>query len=224
MPSTETANFLRVALDIQAEPYAGIHVAGGLIAATDGVMLVAARWGEDFLRGEGAISPKSARVLEALAESAWIGRIEVDGNRVTATAQITRYDEKLGEEVAGEYQPVVLPEFYCRQIPIRRMVGVLTDAEAGWRVLAMQPKLKALKEAGARDYVALVEEPGDGRELFRPKSDEDAQWYSVAQLRRGLRLFGAKARLNVRRNAKGWLAFEDVYGCTFALTPFVKYD
>ena len=224
MPSTELSNFLRVALDIQAPPYPGIHVDFGLMAATDGVMLVAKKFDETFLRGEGAISPKAAKVLEALAESTWIGGIEVDGNRVTATAQSTRYDEKAGGEVAGEYCEVKLPEFYCPRAPVARMLGVLTDESRDWQQIVENPNLKALKEMSARDYVALIDNPRNGGELFRPKEIDDPHWYSVAQLRRGLRLFGARARLSVRRNAKGWLAFEDGYGHTFAVTPFVKHN
>jgi len=224
MPSTELSNFLRVALDIQATPFVGVHVADGVMAATDGVMLVAKKFDVVFMRGEGAISPKAAKVLEALAEGTWIGSIAVVGNRVTATAQTTRYDEKAGGEVAGEYCEVKLPEFYCPRVPIARMLAALTDESRDWQQIVENPNLKALKEMSARDYVALIDNPRNGGELFRPKEIDDPHWYSVAQLRRGLRLFGARARLSVRRNAKGWLAFEDGYGHTFAVTPFVKHN
>ena len=216
---------MNVALDIQAPPFSGIHVADGVILATDGVMLVAKKFDDKvFLRGEGAISPKAARVLEALAEATWIGSIAVVGNRVTATAQSTRYDEKAGGEVAGEYCEVKLPEFYCPRAPVARMLGVLTDESRDWQQIVENPNLKALKEMSARDYVALIDNPRNGGELFRPKEIDDPHWYSVAQLRRGLRLFGARARLSVRRNAKGWLAFSDQWGGVFAVTPFVKRD
>jgi len=224
MPSTELANFLRVALDIQATPFPGVHVADGVMAATDGVMLVAKKFDDKvFLRGEGAISPKAARVLEGLAGATWIGSIAVLGNRVTVTARSTRYEENVGE-VAGEYCEVKLPEFYCPRAPVARMLGVLTDESRGWQQIVENPRLKTVKEAGAKDYVAPVDDPRDGEELFRPKEIDDPHWYSVAQLRRGLRLFGARARLSVRRNAKGWLAFEDGYGHTLAVTPFVKHN
>jgi hypothetical protein len=224
MPSTELSNFLRVALDIQATPFSGIHVADGVAAATDGVMLVAKKFDLVFLRGEGAISPKAARVLEALAEGTWIGSIEVDGNRVTATAQTTRYDEKTGGEVAGEYCDVSLPEFYCPRAPVKRMLGVLTDESRGWETVAENPNVKVLKEMSARDYVALADEPRNGGELFRMKVDGDTHWYSVGQLRRGLRLFGKNSRLSVRRSSSGWLAFGDQWGYTFAVTTFVKHN
>jgi hypothetical protein len=223
MPSTELAAFLNVALDVQAAPYAGIHVADGVAAASDGVMLVARRFDESFLRGEGALSPKAAKALAALAEGTWIGSVDVDGNRVTVTARSTRYEENVGE-VAGEYCEVTLPEFYCRQIPIRRMVGKLDDAALGWAHLVENPKLKTVKDAGAKEYVALVDDPHEGYELFRLKDIDDARWYSVAQLRRGLRLFGRNARVSVRRNRDGWLAFDDQWGFMFAITPFVKRD
>ena len=223
MPSTELSGFLRTAIDIQAPPFSGIHVADGVMAATDGVMLVAKKFDVVFMRGEGAISPKAAKVLEALAEGTWIGSIAVVGNRVTATARSTRYEENVGE-VAGEYCEVKLPEFYCPRVPIARMLAALTDESRDWQQIVENPNLKALKEMSARDYVALIDNPRNGGELFRPKTDNDAQWYSVAQLRRGLRLFGARARLSVRRNARGWLAFEDGYGHTFAVTPFVKHN
>jgi len=225
MPSSELAHFLRVALEIQATPYDGIHVAEGLMAATDGVMLVAKKFDDlVFLRGEGAISPKAARVLEALAQVTWVGRIEVDGNRVTATVQSTRYDEKLGVEAAGEYCEVKLPDFHCPRAPVARMLGVLTDEGRGWVNLVENPKLKTVKEANAKEYVALVEDPRSGEELFRPKSDAATHWYSVGQLRRGLRLFGKNSRLSVRRSSSGWLAFGDQWGYTFAVTPFIKYN
>ena len=224
MTSSELAHFLRTAIDIQAPPFSGIHVADGVMAATDRVMLVAKKFDVVFLRGEGAISPKAAKVLEALAEGTWIGSIAVVGNRVTATAQTTRYDEKAGGEVAGEYCEVKLPEFYCPRVPIARMLAALTDESRDWQQIVENPNLKALKEMSARDYVALIDNPRNGGELFRPKEIDDPHWYSVAQLRRGLRLFGARARLSVRRNAKGWLAFEDGYGHTFAVTPFVKHN
>ena len=223
MPSNELAHFLNVALDVQAEPYAGVHVAGGVAAATDGVMLVAKKFDETFLRGEGAISPKAAKVLEALAEATWIGSVAVVGNRVTVTAQSTRYEENVGE-VASGYCEVRLPEFYCPRAPVARMLATLTDEGRGWVNLVENPKLKTVKEANAKEYVALVEDPRSGEELFRPKSIEDAHWYSVGQLRRGLRLFGKNSRLSVRRNSSGWLTFGDQWGGVFAVTPFVKRD
>jgi len=224
MPSTELANFLRVALEIQATPFAGVHVDDGVILATDGVMLVTKKFDDKvFLRGRGSISPKAARVLAALAEETWIGSVAVVGNRVTVTARSTRYEEKIGE-VAGEYCEVNLPDFHCPRAPVARMLGVLTDESRGWQQIVENPNLKALKEMSARDYVALIDNPRNGGELFRPKEIDDPHWYSVAQLRRGLRLFGARARLSVRRNDKGWLAFEDGYGHTFAVTPFVKHN
>jgi len=225
MFSTELSNFLRVAIDVQAEPYPGVHVDDGVILATDGVMLVAKKYNNPvYLRGRGSLSPKAAKVLAALAEASNIGSIEVNGNRVTATAQTTLYDEKTGGEVAGEYCEVKLPEFYCPRAPVARMLGVLTDESRGWETVAENPNVKVLKEMSARDYVALIDNPRNGGELFRPKEIDDPHWYSVGQLRRGLRLFGARARLSVRRNAKGWLAFEDGYGHTFAVTPFVKHN
>jgi hypothetical protein len=223
MPSSELAHFLRTAIDIQATPFPGIHVADGVAVATDGVMLVAKKFDVVFMRGEGAISPKAARVLEALAEATWIGSVAVVGNRVTVTAQSTRYEENVGE-VASGYCEVKLPEFYCPRAPVARMLGVLTDESRDWQQIVENPNLKALKEMSARDYVALIDNPRNGGEFFRPKEIDDPHWYSVAQLRRGLRLFGARARLSVRRNAKGWLAFEDGYGHTFAVTPFVKHN
>jgi len=224
MPSLDIANFLRVALDIQAGPYPGIHVGGGVAVASDGVMMVAAKWGTAFLRGEGTISPKAAKALEALAEVALVGGIDIDGNRVSALVRGTRYDGMTGEEVAGEFRKVELPEFYCRIIPIARMLNVLTDEALGWVQIVENPRLKNVKELSVKEYVALTNSPRTGGELFRPKTDADTLWYSVAQLRRGLRLFGARAHLSVRRNAKGWLAFEDKFGQTFAITPFVKCD
>jgi len=224
MPNTELAKFLSVALDVQAAPYPGIHVAEGMMAATNHVMLVAQRFNESFLRGEGAISPNAAKVLAALAEATYIGRVEVDGNRVTVTAQTTRYDEKLSEEVAGEYREVTLPDFYCRQIPIKRMLETLTDERREWTHLVENPRLKNIKEWSAKEYVALVDSPHTGCELFRPKDLDDAHWYSVAQLRCGLRLFGRNSRLSVRRSRDGWLTFSDQWGYTFAVTPFVKRD
>jgi len=224
MPSNELAHFLNVALDVQGGPYPGIHVEDGVILATDGVMLVAKKFDDKlFLRGEGAISPKAVRVLEALAEGTWIGSIAVVGNRVTATAQSTRYEENVGE-VAGEYCEVKLPEFYCPRAPVARMLGVLHDESRGWQQIVENPNLKALKEMSARDYVALIDNPRNGGELFRPKADNDTHWYSVAQLRRGLRLFGKNSRLSVRRNSSGWLAFGDQWGYTFAVTPFIKHN
>jgi len=225
MPGTELSSFLRVALDVQAPPFSGIHVADGVILATDGVMLVAKKFDDlVFLRGEGAISPKAAKVLEALAEATWIGSIAVVGNRVTATARSTRYEEKAGGEVAGEYCEVTLPEFYCPRVPVKRMLGVLHDESRGWQQIVENPQLKTLKEVNAKNYVALIDTPSNGEELFRPKVDGDALYYSVAQLRRGLKLFGARARLSVRRSNNGWLVFEDGYGHTFAVTPFVKHN
>ena len=224
MPSSELAHFLNVALDIQAPPFSGIHVADGVMAATDGVMLVAKKFDVVFLRGEGAISPKAAKVLEALAEGTWIGSIAVVGNRVTATAQTTRYDEQLGAEVAGAYREVTLPEFYCPRVPIVRMLAVLTDESQGWAQIAENPRLKIIKDTSVKEYVTLLEPARDGEELFRLRDIDDTHWYSVAQLRCGLRLFGKNSRLSVRRNAKGWLAFSDQWGGVFAVTPFVKRD
>jgi len=223
MPSSELAHFLNVALDVQSAPYPGIHVDFGLMAASNGVMLVAKKFDDKvFLRGEGAISPKAARVLEALAESTWIGSIAVVGNRVTATAQTTLYDEHLGAEVAGGYREVTLPEFYCPRVPIARMLAVLTDESRCWQQIVENPRIKNIKEWSVKEFVALMSNPREGYELFRLKDIDDEHWYSVAQLRRGLRLFGKNARLSVRQNRDGWLAFNDQWGHTFAVTPFVK--
>ena len=222
MPSSELAHFLNVAIDIQAPPFPGVHVDDGVILATNGIMLVAKKYDVVFVRGEGAISPKAARVLEALAEATWIGSVAVVGNRVTATAQTTRYDEQLGAEVAGAYREVTLPEFYCPRVPVARMLGVLTDESQGWQQIVENPRIKNVKEWSVKEFVTLMSNPREGYELFRLKDIDDEHWYSVAQLRRGLRLFGARARLSVRRNARGWLAFEDGYGQMFAITPFVK--
>ena len=135
MPNTELSCFLRVALDIQATPFPGIHVADGVMAATDGVMLVVKKYNNPvYLRGRGSLSPKAAKVLVALAEATWIGSIEVNGNRVTVTAQSTWYDEKVGAEVAGEYCEVKLPEFYCPRAPVARMLAALTDEQQGWEI------------------------------------------------------------------------------------------
>jgi len=225
MPSTELSNFLRIALDVQSAPYPGIHVDFGIMAASNGVMLVTKKFDDKvFLRGRGAISPKAARVLEVLAEASNIGSIEVNNNRVTATVQSTWYDDKLGAEVAGEYCEVKLPEFYCPRIPIKRMLEVLHDESRGWQQIVENPRLKIIKEASVKEYVTLLEPLQNGGELFRLKDIDDTHWYSIAQLRRGLRLFGAKAHLSVRRNRDGWLCFEDRWEQTFAITPFVKCD
>jgi len=221
MTSSELAHFLRTAIDIQATPFPGIRVADGVAVATDGVMLVAKKFDVVFMRGEGAISPKAAKVLEALAEATWIGSVAVVGNRVTVTAQSTRYEENVGE-VAGEYCEVKLPEFYCPRVPIVRMLAVLTDESRGWVQIVENPRIKNVKEWSVKEFVALMSNPREGYELFRLKDIDDEHWYSVAQLRRGLRLFGAKAHLSVRRNRDGWLCFEDRWGQTFAITPFVK--
>jgi hypothetical protein len=225
MPSLDITNFLNVALDVQATPFVGVHVADGVAAATDGVMLVAKKYNDPvYLRGRGSLSPKAAKVLAALAEATWIGSIEVNGNRVTVTAQSTWYDEKVGTEVAGGYCEVKLPEFYCPRVPIARMLAVLTDESRGWVQIVENPRIKNVKEWSVKEFVALMSNPREGYELFRLKDIDDEHWYSVAQLRRGLRLFGAKAHLSVRRNRDGWLCFEDRWGQTFAITPFVKRD
>ena len=225
MPGTELSNLLRVALEIQATPFAGVHVDDGVILATDGVMLVTKKFDDKvFLRGRGSISPKAARVLETLAAETWIGSIEVSGNRVSVTAQGTWFDEKIGAEVAGAYREVTLPEFYCPRVPVARMLGVLTDESQGWAQIAENPRLNIIKDTSVKEYVTLLEPARDGEELFRLRDIDDEYWYSVAQLRKGLRLFGKNSRLSVRRNAKGWLAFSDQWGGVFAVTPFVKRD
>ena len=67
MPSSELAHFLNVALDIQATPFVGVHVADGVAAATDGVMLVVKKYNDPvYLRGRGSLSPKAAKLLAAL--------------------------------------------------------------------------------------------------------------------------------------------------------------
>jgi len=225
MPSSELAHFLNVAIDIQAPPFAGVHVDDGVMAATDGVMLVTKKFDDKvFLRGRGSISPKAARVLEALAAETWIGSIEVSGNRVSVTAQGTWFDEKTGAEVAGAYREVTLPEFYCPRVPIARMLAVLTDESRGWVQIVENPRIKNVKEWSVKEFVALMSNPREGYELFRLKDIDDEHWYSVAQLRRGLRLFGKNSRLSVRRNSSGWLTFSDRWGYTFAVTPFVKHN
>jgi len=223
MPSLDITNFLNVALDVQAEPYPGVHVDDGVILATDGVMLVTKKFDDKvFLRGRGSISPKAARVLKTLATETWIGSIEVSGNRVSVTAQGTWFDEKIGAEVAGAYREVTLPEFYCPRVPVARMLGVLTDESRGWVQIVENPRIKNVKEWSVKEFVVLMSNLREGYELFRLKDIDDEHWYSVAQLRKGLRLFGKHSSLIVRRSKDGWLAFSDQWGYTFAITPFVK--
>jgi hypothetical protein len=220
MPSLDIANFLTVALDVQNEGYAGVHVSGGVAAATDGAMLVVADWGSEFLRGEGTISPRAVLALAALAEATNLGGIDVDGNRVIVVAQSTRYEER-GGEVTGDFQTIPLPDFYCPHNPaVVHLVRNLTDAEESWVPLAENPVLKNLRTLRANDCVVLSGLYGEGYELFHPKTEGDTlYYYSVARLRRGLKLFGARARLSVRRSARGWLVFEDGYQ-KFAIAPF----
>jgi len=147
----------------------------------------------------------------------------VNGNRVTVLTQTTRYEENIGE-VAGEFKPVELPEFYCRQFPVTRMLRVLTEPKGEWAPLVERPSLKSLRTLSAKDFVVLSGLFGEGYELFTPAVGDETWRYNVSQLRRGLRLFGRNSRLSVRRSAKGWLAFEDQYGHVFAITPFINRD
>ena len=221
MPSKEMSDFLRVALDVQESPYDGIRCAGGVMAATNGTMFVAWNASEDFVSGEGMLAPQAAQVLAALAEATYLRRIVVDGNRVVVEAQGTRFEKNVGV-VYGEYAPVTLPEFYCYPSLVEKLYAKMNNQALAWAKIAFAPSLRSVKDAGAKAMLALVDAPREGGELFRQKEDGDALWYSADQLRRGLRLFRAKARLTVRHNKYGWLAFDDGFGRVFAITPFQR--
>jgi len=223
MSSKETSDFLKVALNVQAPPYSGIRCTGGLMAATDGTMFVAWNASEDFVSGEGMLAPQAAQVLAALADATYLRHISVEGNRVAVEAQGTRFEKNVGV-VYGEYAPVTLPEFYCYPSLVEKLYAKLNSPSLAWAKIAEAPSLRAVKDAGAKAMLALVDAPRTGGELFRLKEDGDDLWYSADQLRRGLRLFRAKARLVVSRSRDGWLKFEDGFGRVFAVTPFRRLD
>jgi len=223
MPSKEMSDFLRVALDVQESPYDGIRCVGGLMAATNGTMFVAWNASGNFVSGEGMLAPQTAQVLAALADATYLRRIVVSGNHVTLEAQTTRLEPNVGV-VYGDYQTVTLPQFYCRVVQIEQLYAKLSSVDLAWAKIAEAPSLRAVKDAGAKAMLALVDAPRTGGELFRQKEDGDALWYSASQLQRGLRLFRAKARLVVSRSRDGWLKFEDGFGRVFAVTPFRRLD
>jgi len=185
-------------------------------------MFVAWNASEDFVSGEGMLAPQAAQVLAALADATYLRHISVEGNRVAVEAQTTRLEPDVGV-VYGEYAPVTLPEFYCYPSLVEKLYAKLNSPSLAWAKIAEAPSLRSVKDAGAKAMLALVDAPRTGGELFRLKVDEDELWYSADQLRRGLRLFRAKARLVVSRSRDGWLKFEDGFGRVFAVTPFKRY-
>ena len=219
MPSLDITNFLNVAINIQATPFPGIHVADGVILATDGVMLVAKKFDDKvFLRGEGAISPKAAKVLEALAALAnevYLEYVEVDGTAVTLVTR-EQYADR------SEFLAVTFPPFACRTVRIETFLPRCLPPHA--ELVCEAPSLKLVKAARLTDFVELVDEPKRGSELFQRKTPDAKVWYSVRQLREGLRLFRARDAVSVFRNDQGWLSFRDDWGRLFAVTPFVKRD
>ena len=209
------AQFLGVALDIQTPAYAGIRVTNGTLMASDGVVLVAYKLPTEYLRGEGMLPPATARALAALANEVYLEYIEVDG---TAVSLVTReqYEDR------SERLTVRFPPFACRTLRIESFLPRCTPPDAA--LLCEAPSLKFVKAARITDFVEIVDEPKRGSELFQRKTPDAKVWYSVRQLREGMRLFRARDAVSVFRNEQGWLSFRDDWGRLFAVTPFVKRD
>ena len=215
MVDSMLAQFLNVALDVQTPAYAGVRVANGTLVASDGVVLVAYRLNSEYIRGEGMIPPATARALAALANEVYLEYVEVDG---TAVSLVTR--EQYADR--AERLTVSFPPFACRTLRIESFLPRCTPPDA--KLLCEAPSLKIAKTARITDFVELVDKPVRGSELFQLKLPDAKTWYSVRQLREGLRLFRARDAVSVFRNEQGWLSFRDDWGRLFAVTPFVKRD
>jgi hypothetical protein len=183
--------------------------------ASDGVVLVAYKLNTEYIRGEGMIPPATARALAALANEVYLEYVEVDG---TAVSLVTR--EQYADR--AERLTVSFPPFACRTLRIESFLPRCTPPDA--TLLCEAPSLKLVKAARLTDFVELVDKPARGSELFQLKLPDAKTWYSVRQLREGLRLFRARDTVNVFRNDQGWLSFRDDWGRLFAVTPFVKRD
>ena len=215
MVDSMLAQFLNVALDVQTPAYAGVRVANGTLVASDGVVLVAYRLNSEYIRGEGMIPPATARALAALANEVYLDYVEVDG---TAVNLVTR--EQYADR--SERLTVTFPPFACRVLRIESFLPRCVPPDA--TLLCEAPSLKIAKIARITDFVELVDKPMSGSELFQLKLPDAKMWYSVRQLREGLRLFRARDAVSVFRNEQGWLSFRDDWGRLFAVTPFVKRD
>jgi len=215
MVDSMLAQFLNVALDLQTPAYAGVRVAGGTLMASDGVVLVAYKLNTEYIRGEGMIPPATARALAALANDVYLDYIEVDG---TAVNLVTReqYEDR------SERLIVSFPPFACRVLRIESFLPRCLPPDA--TLLCEAPSLKLVKAARSNDFVELVDKPARGSELFQLKLPDAKVWYSVRQLREGLRLFRARDAVSVFRNEQGWLSFRDDWGRLFAITPFIKQN
>ena len=215
MVDSMLAQFLGVALDIQTPAYAGVRVTNGTLMASDGVVLVAYKLNTEYIRGEGMIPPATARALAALANEVYLDYVEVDG---TAVNLVTR--EQYADR--SERLTVTFPPFACRVLRIESFLPRCVPPDA--TLLCEAPSLKIAKIARITDFVELVDKPMSGSELFQLKLPDAKMWYSVRQLREGLRLFRARDAVSVFRNEQGWLSFRDDWGRLFAVTPFVKRD
>jgi hypothetical protein len=209
------AQFLNVALDVQTPAYAGVRVTNGTLIASDGVVLVAYRLSSEYIRGEGMIPPATARALAALANDVYLDYIAVDG---TAVSLVTR--EQYAD--SSERLTVSFPPFVCRLLRIESFLPRCLPPDA--TLLCEAPSLKLVKATRITDFVELVDKPVRGSELFQLRLPDAKVWYSVRQLREGLRLFRARDSVSVFRNDQGWLSFRDDWGRLFAVTPFVKRD
>jgi len=215
MVDSMLAQFLGVALDIQTPAYAGVRVTNGTLMASDGVVLVAYRLSSEYIRGEGMIPPATARALAALANEVYLEHIAVDG---TAVSLVTR--EQYAD--SSERLTVSFPPFVCRLLRIESFLPRCLPPDA--TLLCEAPSLKFVKTLRSSEFVELVDAPKRGSELFQRKMPNAKVWYSVRQLREGLRLFRARDAVSVFRNEQGWLSFRDDWGRLFAVTPFVKRD
>ena len=215
MVDSMLAQFLGVALDIQTPAYAGVRVTNGTLMASDGVVLVAYKLNTEYIRGEGMIPPATARALAALANEVYLEYVEVDG---TAVSLVTR--EQYADR--SDLLAVTFPPFACRVLRIESFLPRCVPPDA--TLLCEAPSLKIAKIARITDFVELVDKPMRGSELFQLKLPDAKTWYSVRQLREGLRLFRARDAVSVFRNEQGWLSFRDDWGRLFAVTPFVKRD
>jgi len=215
MKDTLLAEYLNVAISVQTSAREGVRVTNGTLIASDGVMMVAYKMHVNFLRGEGMIPFATAKALAALAEELYLSGIEVDGTAVNLAVwdQYPNHPERL---------IVNFPPFACRVLRFESVLPRCMPPEA--KLLCEAPSLKLIKTARGEDFVELVDAPKRGDELFRLKSSDAALWYSVRQLRAGLRLFRARDTISVFRNDQGWLSFRDDWGRMFAVTPFVKRD
>jgi len=195
-------NFLKVALELQELPYAGIRVVHSTLIATNGYQLVAYKMPPSAVKGEGMLHPITAQVVLAYADiidAAYDG-LGINGNKVALKVFVDKHNTHFFS----------LPPLACEIKHIERIFDKLEDT----RFVVDGFPAKRLLPPDAGEFVKV----GCGGLI--PATENDDWRYSTRQIKKCAEMFRARDKLMMSVSADGLLLVEDEWGRLFVVTPF----